>query len=348
MSSLLHGRQALNNALSRLRLDTTTLRAHCYPGSAKPVLLTATALAAAAPLLAYAYASYQAWLAIGRGGVPYNVLGWLAQASLHVVARRDTRDPVPRAFRSVDDVGALYGEAGRESYLSPPDKSIATTTTTHGDDGNKVDPRKGPRPAVPTFVVPQRQTSDVGAPTTQAQQRAFLAALAGANPALFELRPSGLEGAAHHALYLRRLAPGTGGNDSNSSTTEAEAEAEALRVRVGRGTAAEFAHVHGEGSAHVTLSPRDAAALIAGGWAERHALSGVGGTRFARMPWGYVMLYAPRDGAEMRVWREALLAAARYVAEGSGVEVIVPKEQEGERDEEEEEEEEEEGEGEDE
>ncbi|KAI0839125.1 hypothetical protein F5Y06DRAFT_28158 [Hypoxylon sp. FL0890] len=262
----------------------------------KPLLLATVA----APLLAYAISCYRQWLAIGKGGVPYNFLGWLAQSSLHLIARSDTQRPVPKSFKRVEDVAALYGPAGGKSYFS---------------SGFTLETRKGETPVVPGFVAPQRQTSDVPSGGMIGRETAFLSALAHKNPVVFELQTSTLEGPPHKALWLR---PG------QTLTEEEKRAEEKFHVRLGYGSKGEWAHVHGEGSAHVTLSPVDAAAVIEKGWGRRHPLSGVGG-RWARAPWGYVFLYAPRDEAEWGVWREIVLASARYVAEGAGVEVEVPE-----------------------
>ncbi|KAI1414938.1 hypothetical protein F5Y13DRAFT_10578 [Hypoxylon sp. FL1857] len=270
----------------------------------KPILLATGLTAAAAPLLAYAISCYRQWLALGKGGVPYNFFGWLAQSSLHLIARSDTHLPIPKSFTKVEDIAALYGPAAGKSYFSSSPGS-----------GRTLEPRKGGPPTVPGFVAPQRQTDEFPPPGTVDRQNAFLAALAHANPALFELQTSKLEGPPHRALWLR---PG-------QALSEEERRAEAqFHVRLGRGSGGEWAHVHGEGSAHVTLSPVDAAAAIEAGWARRHGLSGVGGKR-AMVPWGYVLVYAPRNEEEWGVWREIVMAGARYVAEGAGVEVVVPE-----------------------
>ncbi|KAI1375366.1 hypothetical protein F4677DRAFT_135812 [Hypoxylon crocopeplum] len=274
----------------------------------KPIVLAAGAAFVASPFLAYAHACYQEWLALGRGGVPHNVLGWLVQSSMHVLARSDTREPVPLSYKSLADLAALYGSAGSRSFL-------AAWVRDRG--------RAGARPDVPSFVAPQRQTSDAAARGTVERQNAFLEALAETNSALFEFRTSKLEGPLHMALWLRMPSSSFDSGDVNAA--DRKAKAREVQTRLGRGPAGEFAHVHGEGSTHVTLSPADAASLIARGWAERHRMSGVGGAVGLEMvPWGYVLVYAPRDEAEFEVWREVVLAGARYVAEGAGVDVVVP------------------------
>ncbi|XXH03091.1 hypothetical protein Hte_009481 [Hypoxylon texense] len=304
----------------------------------KPILIAAGLALAATPLLAYARSRYREWLSLGRGGPPYNLAGYLAQALLHPFARRDTRLPVPPPYQTPDDVAAaLYdARAASKSYLAAWAR------------GRR---RRGGRPEVPGFVAPQRQTTEVGGEGMVARQKAFLVALARANPGVLELRDSNLEGPLHQALFLRAFfsSSSTSSSSSSSSTStsptaqgEGEGEEEGeeaaaakknleLRTRLGRGSRGEFAHVHGEGSTHVTVSAADAATLIEGGWAERHRLSGVGGRR-AMVPFGYVLVYAPRDGGgdggdgdEFEFWREVVVAGTRYAVEGTGVEVVVPE-----------------------
>ncbi|KAG4219452.1 hypothetical protein PC116_g32068, partial [Phytophthora cactorum] len=205
-------------------------------------------------------------------------------------------------YKRVEDVAALYGDAGAQSFFA-----------RDGDGGaSTFPPRKGRRPEIPSFVAPQRQLSEQAPPPTVAAEKAFLDALAAANPTLFEARASKLEGPLHRALWLRMP------SDPDKKKL--------LQTRLGRGADGEFAHVHGEGSLHLTLSPADAKNAIEAGWAERHKLAGVWGQR-AVVPWGYVMVYAPRSEEEFALMKEIILAGARYVAEGSGVEVVAPKEE---------------------
>jgi phospholipase/carboxylesterase len=56
----------------------------------------------------------------------------------------------------------------------------------------------------------------------------------------------------------------------------------------------EFAHVHPDGSMHVVLEPHDAQVAIEAGWAEPHPMA-------AYFNPGMVMLYTPRDQAELDV-----------------------------------------------
>ena len=43
-------------------------------------------------LFRYAYFDYQAWYALGGGGIPHNVFGWLVQSLLRLRASRNVRD----------------------------------------------------------------------------------------------------------------------------------------------------------------------------------------------------------------------------------------------------------------
>ncbi|WP_433256847.1 luciferase family protein [Streptosporangium sp. CA-135522] len=67
---------------------------------------------------------------------------------------------------------------------------------------------------------------------------------------------------------------------------------------------AEFAHVHSDGSLHLSLPIEDQRELVAKGWGERHPLYS------ARI--NVVMLYGPRDDEEIHVARTVIEASYRY------------------------------------
>ena len=71
----------------------------------------------------------------------------------------------------------------------------------------------------------------------------------------------------------------------------------------------------GQGSLHLCLTLRDAAAVLASGWGERHLLAGktMGS---ARIPRGLVLVYAPRDGAEVDVALRVLKASLAFAQSG--------------------------------
>ena len=267
-------------------------------------LATAVAVLAGIPLASRTLADYRAWLAIDAGGLPYNFFGYLVNVAMKPFTRSDLRVPAPYDASS-PKLQALYGPEAFRSYFS------ATMTPPPA--------RRGHRPDVPAFAAPQRQTSQMASGSRILERQiAFLAAVAAANPGLVKRAPSAAEGGYHQALWLadELLAP------------------PARKPKWAGLLKGEFAHPHGEGSAHFALSLTDAATLIEKGWAERHPLSGVRGV----LPWGFVLVYAPRDEEEFAVWKDVVLASTRFVVaavavggSGSGSgnasarEVVVPK-----------------------
>ncbi|KAI0405744.1 hypothetical protein F4802DRAFT_561861 [Xylaria palmicola] len=241
-------------------------------------LVLAAAAAGGFPLATYLVFSYRGWLALGRGGLPANPLGYLINVALHVIARTDVRAPAPYELEGLEEA---YGPWARRSFFVPAGASLPE--------------RVGPRPDVPSYVAPQRQTSEPAAPRMVARMEAFLAAAVAANPGVLETRPSRLEGPSHDAMWL--------------------ADGLTARPRFLKGTNGEFAHVHGEGSTHLILSLTDATRAIELFWAERHSLSGGPG---GHIPWNYVLLYAPRSEEELAVWKMFITASARFVTTAAG------------------------------
>ena len=82
--------------------------------------------------------------------------------------------------------------------------------------------------------------------------------------------------------------------------------------------AGEFAHLHPEydGSLHLALPPDQARDVVAKGWGVTHPLAGI---RLAR---GMVMIYGPRDQAELDVVTAIVSTSHAYATGGlSGSEV---------------------------
>lgn len=77
----------------------------------------------------------------------------------------------------------------------------------------------------------------------------------------------------------------------------------------------EFAHLHpGEDqSLHIALPEQLAKAACDAGWAELHPLAGSGGA-----PRTVVMVYAPRDAAELDVVAALVEASHRFASNGDG------------------------------
>ncbi|WP_327583941.1 DUF5519 family protein [Nonomuraea sp. NBC_00507] len=67
---------------------------------------------------------------------------------------------------------------------------------------------------------------------------------------------------------------------------------------------AEFAHIHVDGSLHVSLSPDDQEELVAKGWGERHPLYSPAVN--------VVMVYGPRTADELEVAKTVVAASYHY------------------------------------
>ncbi|KAI0452826.1 hypothetical protein F5B21DRAFT_319681 [Xylaria acuta] len=309
------------------------------------VIYTTTATTALFALLAYSRHCYVEWHALGDSGVPRDVRGWLVNVVAHLVARRDHRG-VPAPYEKKKKEKKVTSTSQDPKTQGEGDDSTTTIVLSARDEerygpwsrvsyfaaaGFSLPTYAGARPAVPTTVLPQRQTSHAASPATLARQGAYLRAVAVANPALFAVRPSALESPKFDALWLvpsssSSSSPGDnengGGGDDDGKVVDPES-VKWLPFRA-RG---ETAHVHPEGSMHVCLSLVDAAEVVRRGWGERHMMSGVAGL----LPWGYVLVYAPREGADGKgdweVWKGIVLAAARVVARSAGFEgeIVVPE-----------------------
>lgn len=69
----------------------------------------------------------------------------------------------------------------------------------------------------------------------------------------------------------------------------------------------EFTHIHPDGSLHLPLPVDRAEAAILAGWAEPHPIAQVLGSQ------GLVLVYTPRDFAELEVVWELLLDSYAYI-----------------------------------
>ena len=90
----------------------------------------------------------------------------------------------------------------------------------------------------------------------------------------------------------------------------------------------EIGHVHPDISVHLYVSPADARVLIDKRWAERHRLARKipffpGFQRVTHLASSYLMIYGPRDEAEMEVLAVVLRNSIRFM---TGVEHIKPME----------------------
>lgn len=227
---------SLTTQLHRL---THTLPAPLRQNPQATLAIALTALGISIPTLSYAIASYRGYLALGRGGMPYNVFGWALQGLLQLLAKGDTRDP--SLFSNPRNRKATEPHGGKTFFDTP------------------IPERAGDCPDVPGYVAPQRQTSQQPADgeVMSKRMRAYLDGVVIVNTGVLMSKSSGLEGVGTPAVFL----------DVSSGATEMPGFI--------RGIKGETAHVHPECSSHITLSMADAEEVVRKGWGERHRLSGV-------------------------------------------------------------------------
>lgn len=82
----------------------------------------------------------------------------------------------------------------------------------------------------------------------------------------------------------------------------------------------EISHVHSSGdhSLHVTLSPQDCIKVLNAGWGQRHGLAGVETLKLLAgftLSYQYILLYAPRNRAEIQTVVEIVQASVSYMSD---------------------------------
>ena len=160
---------------------------------------------------------------------------------------------------------------------------------------SKLPQRAGPRPKV-AGIAPQRQT------TQRAQADVFtslsdqIKSLAAAHPNLLRLGTSCFEKHGPGLFSRRPVRPTCKG---------------------------EICHAHpSDGSLHLTLHPDDARIVLERGWGQRHPLAR-GGWLARFVPASFVMIYAPRDQAELE-FIMLIIQAAIWWVNGTALERSTP------------------------
>ncbi|KZT27655.1 hypothetical protein NEOLEDRAFT_1130708 [Neolentinus lepideus HHB14362 ss-1] len=145
--------------------------------------------------------------------------------------------------------------------------------------------RKGGRPQILPRPLPQRQNPEPIPPATKDRLMALMSKLQSEYPELLILKKSATEGGSTDAIYAK----------PDLSTLSNDADVLKL----------EIAHAHPQDSSlHLLLSPEDAAKVIRADWGERFPLHYV--------PDGWIMVYAPRDDAELDVIEKIVRASVAY------------------------------------
>lgn len=267
---------SLANVRSRLE---PTLHHVIDRARAQPVLATALAGITTATLIT-AIQDYRAFIALGAGGLPHNVLGWLVNTLLL------------RPF-SLSKANRLY-------VSDYPPASQASAYVQH-----ELPQRPGPR-AETGGIVPHRQLSQVAPASQAAPLNAMLRSFVTAEPGRLEIKRSHYE-LHNDALYV---AAGILGDEQKAVKLPATA-------RMAKG---EIAHVHPDRSVHVYLHPADARVVIEKGWGERHRLSrkwpwytGGGWGRIIGLGDTWIMVYGARDEAEVEVTRRLIGEGVKFM-----------------------------------
>ena len=224
--------------------------------------------------LPFVISDYRLFISYGPNGVPSNVVGWLFVTFTRLLAR-EQRSPAP-----YDDKALPF--ANEPGYL-PTDFPR---------------PRGSKRPTLGPHPAPQRQLDQL--PGDDMRQRLIkrFAELGhkAEQKGLVEIRQSLYE-RQHKALFV-------------SKTRDWHALAHQTR--------GEISHVHagGDGTIHVVLHPADCKKLLERGWSQRHAWSGVGAIKLlvgATLPLNYVLVYAPRNEAELDIAMGIVTAAIQFM-----------------------------------
>lgn len=227
--------------------------------------------------LRWLYCDYYRYVAVGGGERPSSIRGWWRTKYL-----------------------SFYLRILRVNVLSRP--FLDPTTNPYRGILFNLARRQGGRPTI-LGLDPQRQGNQEAAPNTHAAMVAILEQRAAANPGALVMGPSLVE--AHLRALKRRLPAGL---------TAAE-------------WGGEIAHVlTSDSSAHVVLHPADCAEVIRKGWGERPPLACAAESPIWRfwyhtvcgerlpLPFNMVLVYAPRNRAEMDMFAGIVDAAVWFAA----------------------------------
>ncbi|KAJ5923992.1 hypothetical protein N7466_008179 [Penicillium verhagenii] len=242
--------------------------------------LGTTAAIGTSLILPALYRDYRVFRSYGPGGVPNNVFGWF-------IVRALFQPFAGEMFGTeiyVQRVDALEGHgAGGEGFLNLAPEQARSVKE---------------RPVVGPHVVPQRQLTQLPEEEIKDKLDAAFRAFGHKNYHLVKFQRSGQEAHAD-ALFLSDHLPASG---------------------VVKATDGELAHLHssGEFSGHLLLAPADCKRVIEAGWGQRHGFSGQSalsllsfGTK-KDIPAEFLMIYAPRNDAEIRTFMQIVEAGIKY------------------------------------
>ncbi|GLI82083.1 hypothetical protein PoHVEF18_010484 [Penicillium ochrochloron] len=268
--------ETLTNALQHIRLPRSQQdRLNLALGTA--------AVLGSAFLLPAAYRDYRIFKSYGPGGVPNNILGWMTVRALFQPFGREMLSTEVYVRRI--DAAEGHGR-GDEGYLTLSTEQLESRK----DEG---------RPEVGPHVAPQRQVTQIPDEDVMEKFRSKFRSFGLKNHHLVKFQQSNLEGQAE-ALFLADHLPIT-----DLATT----------------MQGEIAHIHSgnDHSLHLVMAPADCKKIIEAGWGQRHAFSGTSALTFLSLgtlpdiPSEYLLIYAPRNDAEIEIVLEIVSASIKFM-----------------------------------
>ena len=213
------------------------------------------------PTVHHLYHDYQAFMALGPGGTPKTLLGYLRIKVLSFCALKDPYSP-STVLRRLQDHQGFLAQLPRRGGSRPKTEGIA----------------------------PHRQVTQTASTATFDKLAAAINEIGSAAEDL-EIGTSCFE---KHGTGLFSVSPAR-------STCKGE-----------------VCHAHpSDRSLHMTLHPADAKIVLEAGWGERHPLAR-GGWFERFVPYGFVMVYAPRSDTEVETVLQIVKAATWHVKNGRG------------------------------
>ncbi|KDQ57265.1 hypothetical protein JAAARDRAFT_35892 [Jaapia argillacea MUCL 33604] len=211
-----------------------------------------------------------------------------------------------RAYLALGPSGLPFGVFGwAVSTLSKPFGRETTSTGVYDEDllkeswleePDSVPLRKGARPKTGWHFLPHRQVDQHPDEGMKEIITTIFSKLASFNSNIVELAPSPHE-KIHQGMVIHHSIP-------SPHQVAVDAWREIVHVHSGR-----------DYSLHLILAPQDCKLVIERGWGERHPLSGV----LKALPSQYLMVYAPRDDAELDAVEAIVKAAIGYMTNSHDV-----------------------------
>ena len=255
-------------------METLNKQWSSIPNWAK--IITFIALPAAGFGVARFLDEYRSWFAMGPGGLPHNLRGFLTNLAMTALcAKKETKSL--GVYDDAEKCAPDWKKASNEEQTKAKQSYLATSLPQ----------RDGPESRALYFTAPQRERNSGEYFDPKLKQKY-----------LQEYQSLGDE----HADSI----------EWKTSVLEKRGQAMSLKEEYVMPTLSatcrrEVLHIHeSDMSAHVLLSLADAKEVISKGWGERHRVTGT------VIPLGYTLLYIPRNEEEVGVLMKIFEAGIEY------------------------------------